>query len=142
MPKAERITPQSLVVLDEFLLDFRRNPITGLLGGTQNEEQAKSMIMIVLRTALGSVPHEPTQGSQIAMLQFEIMDLVTHELLVSTITEAITYYLPFVDLRGIDILDNTNRPGIGAEVEITITFKLLNSANPPTQVTVPLSRLR
>ena len=84
-------------------------------------EQAKWNIINLLQTIPGERLGQPTFGSKIHELLFEPMDADFSETVVESVREAITTWLPYINIKDINVGFPENFPN---QVDISVDFGL------------------
>lgn len=95
------------------------------------------MIRNLILTNMGERPFQPLVGSKVYNLLFEPADTVTLSLLKDTIAETIRNNLPFIQLLGININDQSDQNAYA----ISIVFSVINNVQPVT-LDIILKRVR
>lgn len=140
MPKrSDLYTPTDLkkIYFSDFSTNFEKNPVTGFLAMTTNEEDAKKLIRNLILTNQGERFYQPRVGSNVYNSLFELSDSVSISVLEDNISETITNNLSFVNLIDVSVDNNQNKNALS----VTITFSLINS-NTPVNLTIVLKRAR
>lgn len=140
MARADKYT--KLNNMPEFYSDFTinmdRNPVTNILQKVVNEQAVKNSIRQLILTNIGERPCQPYLGSKIQSLLFDIVDQVTTDLLITTITETIQNHEPRCTLEKVDVIPNEDQE----EYRVTIEFSLINTPGKTYALTEILRRIR
>ncbi len=138
--RADKFTIETKKVTQysDFLNDFSKNPLTGLLAMAHNEESVKQSLRNLVLTDRTERFYHPDIGSKIHSLLFEPMDVVTEELLKTTITESIKNNEPRAKLHNVDI---NSQPDYNAYF-INIVFEIVNIPNETFDFSIILRRVR
>lgn len=125
------------IYFSDFSSNFEKNPVTGFLAMTTNEEDAKKLVRNLILTTQGERFFQPRVGSSIYSMQFEMADSVTITMLQDNIKETIDNHLKFVRVLDVNIknMDSQNA------LEATITFSLINNPK-PISLNITLKRVR
>lgn len=106
----------------DFLLSFNKNPSTGNLGRVINEQSVKQALTTLILTSKGERFYNPNIGSKVKSSLFDPADAMTAQTIRESITEAITYYEPRVNLISVEIADDPDND----RYKINIFFNLIN----------------
>ena len=115
----------------DFTNNLDLNPLTGYLAKTTNENAIKNSIKNLILTGNGERFFDSTIGSKMATLLFEPIDVVTAELVRSTIKETIENHEPranIVDINVQAIAENNS-------YYVKVIFKIINI---PEDITLDL----
>ncbi len=140
MPKRSDLytsTDLKKIYFSDFSTNFEKNPVTGFLAMTTNEEDAKKLVRNLILTTQGERFFQPRVGSNIYSMQFEMADSVTITMLQDNIRETIGNHLNFVRVLDVNVknMDTQNA------LEVTITFSLINNTK-PINLNITLKRVR
>ncbi len=125
------------VYFSDFTNNMDKNPVTGYLARTTNEETAKQMLRNLILTIQGERFFQPFNGSRVYDLLFEPADNYTMDSIRSSIEESINNELPFIKLTGIEIKDRSDINSYS----ITIGFTIIGIDHPISMLVV-LKRIR
>ena len=133
------LTPLSKreVVFSDVPGDFTLNPVNLDLTRKTNEEAIKESIMNILFTNKGERLMRPAFGGNIEATLFENLTPVTASLTEDRIKETLKLFEPRADILSVSVTTNLDSNNL----DITITFKLINSSD-PVNFTVTLNRVR
>lgn len=122
----------------DFTINLDRNPVTGLLSKLTNEASVKAAVYGLLLTDLGERPYQPEVGSKIRTLLFEPIDIVTTNLLKSSIENTLKNFEPRVTIIDINVqpIEDENA------YNITIECSLINIPGSNFVFSFPLRRIR
>ena len=115
----------------DFTNNLDLNPLTGYLAKTTNDNAIKNSIKNLILTGNGERFFDSTIGSKMATLLFEPIDVVTAELVRSTIKETIENHEPranIVDINVQAIAENNS-------YYVKVIFKIINI---PEDITLDL----
>ena len=115
----------------DFTNNLDLNPLTGYLAKTTNDNAIKNSIKNLILTGNGERFFDSTIGSKMATLLFEPIDMVTAELVRSTIKETIENHEPranIVDINVQAIAENNS-------YYVKVIFKIINI---PEDITLDL----
>ena len=115
----------------DFTNNLDLNLLTGYLAKTTNENAIKNSIKNLILTGNGERFFDSTIGSKMATLLFEPIDMVTAELVRSTIKETIENHEPRANI--IDIVVQANAENNSYYVKVI--FKIINI---PEDITLDL----
>jgi phage baseplate assembly protein W len=138
--RSDKFTIESKKVTQysDFLNGFDKNPQTGFLAMVSNEESVKQSIRNLILTERTERFYRPHIGSKIMSLLFEPIDIVTEELLKTTITETIKNNEPRAQLVSVSI---TPMHEYNAYV-VAVAFSIINIPSETFDLTVILKRVR
>ena len=115
----------------DFTNNLDLNPLTGYLAKTTNDNAIKNSIKNLILTGNGERFFDSTIGSKMATLLFEPIDMVTAELVRSTIKETIENHEPRANI--IDI--NVQAIAENNSYYVKVIFKIINI---PEDITLDL----
>jgi phage baseplate assembly protein W len=140
MARADRnsITAKTPEYYSDFLANFDRNPVTGLLARATNEESVKLALKNLVLTQLSERPYQPTVGSKVNSVLFDPIDNVTEKLLSDTIRSCINNNEPRVNLVDVVVESHPNRN----EYRVSIYFNLKNIPDKTVAFSFILNRVR
>lgn len=114
-------------------LPFNRDK-SGLFGRTQTTlEQAGSNIKNLLLTAKGERVMQPDFGSRLRELLFEQYTEDLTERIKQEIQEAMSTWLPYIDIAKVDVIQNETNP---TETKVDIDFSLNYEPNRFNSITL------
>ena len=114
-------------------LPFNRDK-SGLFGRTQTTlEQAGSNIKNLLLTAKGERVMQPNFGSRLRDLLFEQYTEDLTERIKQEIQEAMSTWLPYIDIAKVDVIQNETNP---TETKVDIDFSLNYEPNRFNSITL------
>ena len=118
-------------------ISFNLNPLTGDLGTKTDAAAINQSLKNLLNTNYYERPFNPTIGSNIKALLFELADPITINELRHAITQTITNYEPRVTIQDLIIEDNSERNAYN----IRLVYRI-NTFREPFTLTYTLKRLR
>jgi phage baseplate assembly protein W len=122
----------------DFTVNLDRNPVTGFLARTTNENSVKQAIRNLVMTTRTERFYRSDVGSRIKSLLFEPMDIRTVEMLKTTIKETIINNEPRANT--LDVVVETSDDLNGYFV--TIYFEIVNMPKEQFEVSLMLTRVR
>ena len=122
----------------DFLINFDRNPVTGLLARVTNEDAVKNSIRNLVLTRLTERFYEPVKGSKAYSILFDQMDSVAEQQLQSTITTCINNFEPRASLIGVQVTGNYSNQ----TYHVMIYYSLINIPSKEFSVSIILKRAR
>ena len=125
-------------------LPIRRNELDGgfFASTTTTIEAVKNNIRNLLNTNRGERLMQPNIGLNLRQLLFETMSEDTIVGIQDSIFDVFQFWLPFVQVRDIQIFTNDNDATIGnSEIRVKIEFNIVQ-ANTQAEVDFALQRLR
>lgn len=126
------------VIYSDFTSNFTKHPVKNDLVRVTNEESVKKSIINILQTDYYERPMRPRFGANLRQFLFEQITPVTLSAIKTSVAAAIINYEPRAEV--IDIVVSSTTPN---QVDITVTFALINSLDPITlTTTVALDRVR
>lgn len=143
MARSDKISPvRKQEFYSDFLINFDKNPITGVLAKVTNEDSIKQSLKNLILTNRTERFYDPLIGSKIQSLLFEPLDLFTADVLKDEITTTIKNYEPRVTIHTIevtpaDLFKATSENGYN----ISIVFSTINIPQ-ETRLDFFLSRVR
>jgi phage baseplate assembly protein W len=132
--KPSNIQPE---LFSDFLNDFGLHPVKKDLVRRVNEDAVKQSIRNIILTRTGERLYNPTFGSQISSLLFELFSETTQSSLKSAIETAIRNHEPranLIDVRAEGDIDTNS-------IVVTIIFSVINKEEPVTLQLI-LNRIR
>jgi phage baseplate assembly protein W len=87
-----------------------------------NNSQATSNLKNLLLTRTGERFEQPKFGTDLLNVLFEPMNDVTEERIVSTIQNAVAYWLPYITLDLVDVEFNQSDAILNHTVKVSITY--------------------
>ena len=120
----------------DFLTNFDRNPITGLLAKVTNEDAIKLSIKNIVRTALTERFYQPLTGSKVATAMFELQGPEQDELIKQTISTALKNEERRANILNIDVAFEAYT------LVVNIDFECINFPGKQFSVAVFLKRIR
>jgi phage baseplate assembly protein W len=115
----------------DFTNNLDLNPLTGYLAKTINDNSIKNSVKNLILTGNGERFFDSTIGSKMATLLFEPIDIVTAELVRSTIRETIENHEPRANIVDIGVIANSENNSYS----VKIIFKIINI---PEDITLDL----
>ena len=106
----------------DFLINFDKNPVTGNLAKSTNEEAVKQALKNLVLTNKGERFYNGQIGSNIKASLFEPADAVVADTIRTAIEQTIQYQEPRVNLLGIEIFDDFDNNAY----RVNIVFNLIN----------------
>jgi len=130
MSKTQTLTANTnrSVIYSDFFTDFSRHINTGQLNKKTNEDAVKQSVRNLLLTDHYERPFQPHIGSNLRQLLFEPFTPATQLTAKAYIAEVFNKHEPRAALLGATIVPNAD----GNAIDITITFRIINSTNPTT----------
>lgn len=130
------LTKQSIVYSD-IPGDFLLSPVNFDLTRRVNEDTVKQSITNILFTNKGERLMRPAFGGGISATLFENLTPVTVSLVEDNIKETLKLFEPRADIISVSVDSEID----SNDVDITITFKIINNIE-PISFTVTLNRVR
>ena len=112
----------------DFNLLFTASPLTGDITKKSDEEAIKASLRNLISTKNYERPFHPEIGCQIFTLLFENFTSVTTQIMRKTINDVVNKFEPRVNILDIKINETIDQNNL----DVTITFKILNSERPVT----------
>ena len=122
------------VKFSDFTANFDANPSTGDLYRNINDLAIKESLKNIILTEQGERPFQPTLGSTIRNMMFDILDDKTVFLAKQAISTAVTNHEPRVVLQDLSITPDDEHN----TVSITIFYTTINSPGQIQDLTVTL----
>lgn len=116
---------------------FTTNPSSADVTKKLDEEAVKASVRNLISTKNYERPFHPEIGCQIYSLLFENFNPVTVQIMKKTIAQVIEKFEPRVVIDLINVRENPD----GNEVNIEVSFRLINSDRPIT-LSTSLNRIR
>jgi len=110
------------IYYSDFTTNLDLNMSTGFLAKTTNENSVKNSIRNIIFTRNGERFYQPSIGSKVSALLFELIDDPTSIALKNTIAEAIENNEPRANIQTIDLYPDPDRNGY----YIKIVFNIIN----------------
>lgn len=123
----------------DFLINFDKNPVTGYLAKATDREAIEGSMRNLLLTETGEWPFESTLGSKINSSLFELFDSRTKADLETSISEAIRYHEPRVELVNVSAVQNNTENN---SVYITIVYSIINIPDEVFSFELLINRVR
>ena len=98
------------------------------------EAQALANLKNLLLTYKGERVFQPSFGTDLPKVLFEPNTLEIKPVIVEIISEAVDFWLPFINLVDIDVITAEDDPNMPHELKITITFSVQPVPGTPTSV--------
>lgn len=112
----------------DFDLNFMVNPVTQDLGMKYDENAVKASIKNLVLTRNYERPFHSEIGTQIGNLLFNPAGPMLDVMLKRSITDVINTFEPRAVLLGVEVISRLD----SNEVDINITFRVINKSNPVT----------
>ena len=125
------------VVYKDFDLLFDVHPVTRKLNTLTNNRAISRALKTLVLTDKGERPYQPFLGCDVRNRLFELDDGFTEDEIVENIQDVIAEYEPRAQL--IDVVANV-RPDQNS-VNVSITFRVINTSN-PTTINILLEKVR
>lgn len=132
------ITKHTPTYYSDFMMDFNKNPVTGLLAKVTNGDAVAQSIKMLVLTRLHERLYQPTLGSKAHALLFDMVDTMTTHGLHSTITQCIKNHEPRAQVQDVQVLELTDQNAY----RVTVLFNLINIHDQLFQVNMILKRVR
>lgn len=87
-------------------------------------DQAFENLKTLLLTKKGERYHQPTFGTRLLYILFEPNTELIKEQIETTITQPVSFWLPYIDIQDIDIITAEDDPELTYNIQITITFSV------------------
>jgi phage baseplate assembly protein W len=101
------------------------NGPTGVISSTVTSiEQATSNLKNLLLTFKGERIYQPNFGTDLSRILFQPNLSNLKPLITETITDAVAYWLPYINITDIEIVTAEDDPNITYEIKITISFNV------------------
>jgi phage baseplate assembly protein W len=101
------------------------NGTTGVISSTVTSiEQATSNLKNLLLTFKGERIYQPNFGTDLSRILFQPNLSNLKPLITETITDAVAYWLPYINITDIAIVTAEDDPNITYEIKITISFNV------------------
>jgi len=101
------------------------NGTTGVISSTVTSiEQATSNLKNLLLTFKGERIYQPNFGTDLSRILFQPNLSNLKPLITETITDAVAYWLPYINITDIEIVTAEDDPNITYEIKITISFNV------------------
>ena len=128
MARADKFTSLSKtpIYYSDFTNNFDLNPQTGYLATLTNSEDVINSIRNLVLTNKFERLYQPNVGSKVQSLSFDMNDIPTQQLLVTTIKETIRNYESRAMTVGVSVVQVID----ANQVQINIVFSLLNITQP------------
>lgn len=106
----------------DFLMNFDKNPITGNLARSTDEDSVKEAIRNLVLTNKGERFYNIDIGSKLKAALFEPADITLADLIRTTISQTITYHEPRVNLIDVQVFDDSDHNAY----KVNIFFNIIN----------------
>jgi phage baseplate assembly protein W len=101
------------------------NGTTGVISSTVTSiEQATSNLKNLLLTFKGERIYQPNFGTDLSRILFQPNLSNLKPLITETITDAVAYWLPYINITDIEIVTAEDDPNITYEIKISISFNV------------------
>lgn len=121
----------------DFVTSFDQNPLTGNLAKVTNEESIKQALTNLILTNQGDRFYNSTFGSTVKKSLFDPIDPMTSEMIRDSITNAIRYNEPRVNLLEVRISEISDQNAYA----VAIIFTLINIPE-QLQLNLTIKRVR
>lgn len=140
MSRADRFTIQSekQELYSDFLINFDRNPVTGILAKVVNEDAIKSSMRNLILTMLTERYYLPHAGSKANAILFELNDSTAEESLETSIRYALRNYEKRAKILNINVENILSKDGY----VVSIDFDCENIAGGPFNLSMFIKRVR
>jgi phage baseplate assembly protein W len=98
------------------------------------EAQALANLKNLLLTYKGERVFQPSFGTDLPKVLFEPNTQEIKPVIVEIISEAVDFWLPFINLVDIDVITAEDDPNMPHELKITITFSVIPVLGTPTSI--------
>jgi len=116
------MSEKKVIAYKDFNLNFAANPFSGDLSVLTNEKAIAQSLKNLLLTDFGEIPFNPMVGSGIRSLLFEpASEMVTYALK-EKIVHVIQNYEPRINLKGLNIKDDSDSNSYIIEISYSITI--------------------
>lgn len=132
------ITKKTPEYYSDFMVNFNKNPVTGVLARLTNEEAVGNAIKLLILTRLHERFYNPTLGSKVNAVLFDPLDNLTLDLVHSTITNCIRNHEKRATLIDVLVKESTDDNAFS----VTIIFSLINIPSQYHKVNLLLKRVR
>jgi phage baseplate assembly protein W len=89
-------------------------------------DQATANLKSLLLTRVGERYNQPTFGCQLLNVLFQPVAEELKNDIVDMITDAVTYWLPYIDIDDISIITGIDDPSMPYTIQISITYSVNN----------------
>ncbi len=124
-------------IFSDFLVNFDRNPVTGLLARVVNEDSIKQALKLAILTVPGERFYDPLFGSKVRSSLFDPMSKVTEDMIRFTIDTTIKRE-PRVSELAIDVQPDYDHNAYN----VTIAFQVVNFPGKQFFASISLNLLR
>jgi len=101
------------------------NGITGVISSTVTSlEQAISNLKNLLLTYKGERINQPNFGTDLSQVLFQPNLANLKPIITEIITDAVSYWLPYINITSIDIVTADDDPDLTYEIKISISFNV------------------
>jgi phage baseplate assembly protein W len=118
-------------------MNFDRHPVTGLLAKITNEDAIKQSIRNLVLTTMTERFYRPTLGSKIKSLMFDPIDVLTEDMLNTSIANCVKQE-PRAKLLRVDVIGVPDNNAY----HITVYFECVNLPGQSFAVSMILKRVR
>ena len=119
-------------------ITFKKHPVTNDLVVSRDASAIKQSIVNLLLTNKGERVFQPDYGSDIRALLFEPLDYGTSGRMKMVIVSCLTEFEPRISVQSLSCIPNESDNGFDVEM----TYTIVGSDEPPTNVEFFLSRTR
>ena len=140
MSRADKFTVKSeeRELYSDFLINFDRNPVTGLLAKVVNEESIKNSMRSIILTMLTERFYQPYAGSKTQAILFELNDTPIEESLKTSIEYCLRNYEKRAKILNIDVQSMPQKDGYLASID----FECQNIQGGPFNLSLFIKRVR
>lgn len=101
------------------------NGLTGVISSTVTSlEQAISNLKNLLLTYKGERINQPNFGTDLSQVLFQPNLSNLKPIITEIITDAVSYWLPYINITGINIVTAEDDPDLTYEIKISISFNV------------------
>lgn len=140
MSRADQVTQRKVTpeYYSDFLVNFNKNPITGILARVTNEEDVANAMKLLVLTRLYERPYQPDVGSKANAILFDLIDETSASQLEFTVSECIKNHEPRATLHGVEVSADPENNGY----QVNIFFSLINIPDRKFSTSLFLTRVR
>jgi phage baseplate assembly protein W len=140
MSRADKFTIQSerIELYSDFLINFDRNPVTGLLAKATDEEAIKASMRNLILTMLTERYYQPYTGSKTQAILFELNDSTAEESLKTSIEYCLRNHEKRAKILNIDVQSFPSKDGYLASID----FECQNIQGGPFNLPLFIKRVR
>ncbi len=124
-------------IFSDFLVNFDRNPVTGLLARVINEDSIKQALKMSILTVPGERFYDPLFGSKVRASLFDPMGKTTEDIIKFTIETTIKREPRIREVAVVVKPDYDNNT-----YEVAIAFKVVNFSGKQFFASITLNQLR